>query len=97
MFSDRIEIISQGGLPEGQTEEDFFFGVSRPRNKELMYIMRHFDFAEETGHGVPDIINAYGKEVFKFSQNYINVTLPYDKEVMQTRIIRNEERKISQL
>ncbi len=74
----------------GYKNKVFLLGVSRPKNKELMDIMRHFDFVEATGHGVPNIINAYGKDVFKFSPNYINVNLPYDEEVIQTRIAKNE-------
>jgi predicted HTH transcriptional regulator len=35
-FDDRIEIISLGGLVQGMTQEEFFTGLSKPRNQELM-------------------------------------------------------------
>lgn len=38
IFSDRLELTSHGGLPEGLSEDMFFKGVSRPRNKEIMRI-----------------------------------------------------------
>jgi len=34
VFSDRIEIVSNGGIPNNLTEEDFFNGVSKPVNDE---------------------------------------------------------------
>ncbi|MDE6407968.1 MAG: putative DNA binding domain-containing protein, partial [Anaeroplasmataceae bacterium] len=60
IFSDRIEIISHGGLPQGQTKEMFFKGVSTPRNKSLMRILSDLDYVEQTGHGIPDVIKIYG-------------------------------------
>lgn len=36
----------------------------------------------ESGHGVPNIISKYGKDCFKITDNYVLVTLPYDKEVL---------------
>lgn len=46
--------------------------------------MRDLDFAERTGHGVPQIISKYGKEDFEITDSFILVTLPYDSEVMAT-------------
>lgn len=81
VFSDRIEIISYGGLPQGQTEEGFFEGISVPRNPSLMRIFSDLDYVEKTGFGVPEIIKHYGKKAFKFGKNYLIVTLPFDKNV----------------
>ena len=36
LFSDRLELTSIGGLPEGLSEDDFFNGVSMPRNREIL-------------------------------------------------------------
>ena len=36
LFSDRLELTSIGGLPEGISEEDFFSGVSMPRSREIL-------------------------------------------------------------
>ena len=40
IFPDRLEITSYGGLFEGMTKEDFFSGLSLPKNKELMRIFK---------------------------------------------------------
>ena len=37
-YSDRIEITSHGGIPREITKNDFFNGVSHPRNSVLMRI-----------------------------------------------------------
>ena len=38
IYDDRIEIVSNGGLPSALTKEDFFEGVSKPINKRLLKI-----------------------------------------------------------
>ena len=38
IYDDRIEIVSSGGLPIGLSQEEFFKGLSHPRNRELMRI-----------------------------------------------------------
>jgi ATP-dependent DNA helicase RecG len=53
IFDDRIEITSAGGLPEALSQEEFFEGVSIPRNKELMRIFKDLDLVEHLGSGVP--------------------------------------------
>ena len=78
-FSDRAEITSNGGLPYGVTEEDFFAGRSYPRNPELMRVFRDLDIVEQLGSGVPRILKAYGKEVFVIADNYIRVVLKFAK------------------
>ena len=79
-FSDRAEITSNGGLPYGVTEEDFFAGRSSPRNPELMRVFRDLDIVEQLGSGVPRILKAYGKDVFEITDNYIRVVLKFAKE-----------------
>ena len=86
IFDDRIEIISHGGLPNGQTKEMFFKGVSTPRNKALMRILSDLDYVEQTGHGIPEVVKKYGNDIFDINDNYINVTLPFDKEVMASKV-----------
>lgn len=82
MFSDRIEILSHGGLPFNLTAEQFYSGVSKPRNSTLMRIFLNMDIAEHTGHGVPTIVEKYGKEAFEITDNYIKCTIPFNKEVL---------------
>ena len=48
IFKDRLEIFSHGGLPAGQTKEDFFKGISCPRNDALMRIFNNMHISEHT-------------------------------------------------
>lgn len=82
-FNNRIEILSHGGLPKGQTKAQFFNGISKPRNDMLARIFQDMDLVEHTGHGIPTIVRKYGKNVFDITDAYINVIIPYDKEVMK--------------
>ncbi len=81
MFEDRIEILSHGGL-FGLSKEQFFEGISKPRNASLMRIFLNLGLCEHTGHGVPTIVKVYGKEVFDINENYIRCTIPFDKSVV---------------
>ena len=49
IYSDRLEITSYGGLVEGLSKEEFFSGVSMPRNRELMRIFKDLDLVVENG------------------------------------------------
>ena len=89
VYNDRIEIISYGGLPFGQTEENFFKGISKPRSEGFIRILRDLDFAERTGHGMPQIIDKYGKKAFDITDSFILVTLPYDSDVV-SKLNQNE-------
>ena len=40
--------------------------------------------SEKSGRGVPKIIEKYGKEVFEINDNHIIVTIPFDKQVMES-------------
>ena len=75
-FDDRIEITSFGSLPQGMTENEFFEGYSVPRNKELMRVFRDLELVEHLGSGVPRILRSYGKECFKFTENFLRMTFP---------------------
>ena len=77
IFSDRIEIISYGGLIQGQSEEDFFSGGSMPRNRELMRIFRDVDLVEQLGSGMGRILKVYGRSVFHISEHFIKVAFPF--------------------
>lgn len=81
-FDDRLEIISHGGLPVGLTKEEFFKGISRPRNEQLADIFKRLGIVEQTGHGIPTIIKKYGEQAFDIKDNYINVVIPFNKEVL---------------
>ena len=85
MFDDRIEIISHGGLPAGETVDMFYRGISKPRNPALMRVLRDLGYVERTGHGVPNIVAKYGQSAFEIAPSYINVVLPFDTDVMVSR------------
>lgn len=80
-FDDRFEITSYGSLPEGLSEEDFFAGVSMPRNKEIMRIFKDLELVEHLGSGVPRILQSYGRENFHFLDNFIRMSFPIVEQV----------------
>lgn len=83
IFDDRIEITSAGSLPEGLSEMDFFEGVSIPRNKELMRVYRDLELVEQLGSGVPRILESYGKDCFRFMDNFTRMTFPVSEKVTE--------------
>jgi predicted HTH transcriptional regulator len=80
IFSDRIEVISYGGLPYGLSLEEFYQGKSHPVNKALQMVFSQLDYTEQTGHGVPMIVSVYGKEAFHISDHFITVVIPFAYE-----------------
>ena len=62
------------------SKEDFFDGVSDPVNKELMDIFVQCGTVDRSGHGVPKVVKAYGREVFEFLSVGITVTIPFDRK-----------------
>lgn len=79
IYSNRIEVISTGGLPIDYSLEDFYIGRSKPVNIELQKIMGQLNLIEQTGHGVPLIVSKYGKKAFDITDNFITVTIPFNK------------------
>lgn len=66
------------------SKTDFFNGVSNPRNSVLMRIFLKLGIVEHTGHGIPIIVEKYGREAFDIHDSYINVIIPFNKNVMET-------------
>ena len=91
LFSDRLEITSFGRLPEGLTREDFFEGVSSPRNKVLMRIFRDLELVEALGSGMGYIMKKYGRENFIFLDNFIRMTVPYFTKDREGRAVTTEQ------
>lgn len=79
VFSDRIEILSRGALPEAQTMEGFYSGVSVPVNEKLSEIFLQLHISEKSGRGVPKIVEVYGKDAIVFHENTIVVTIPFER------------------
>ncbi len=76
MFDDRIEIVSYGGLPFSLSKEGFYSGTSVPVNKSLLTIFMAAGYAEQSGHGIPTIVDKYGKDVFSFNDGMVKVSIP---------------------
>ena len=79
VFSDRIEILSRGKMPPGQTIEGFFAGESVPVNQKLSDMFLQLHISERTGRGVPKITEVYGKETYEFRENSIVVSIPFTR------------------
>lgn len=78
VFSDRIEILSRGGLPPAQTFEGFYLGESIPVNEKLSDIFLQLHISEKSGRGIPKIIESYGREAIEFRENSIVVKIPFN-------------------
>lgn len=57
---------------------------------------------EHTGHGIPTIVEKYGKDVFEIESNHIRCTIPFDQEVINQIDNKNvglnkTERKVIEL
>jgi predicted HTH transcriptional regulator len=81
IFSDHFEITSYGGLVSGMTQEEFFGGVSRPRNPEIMRIFKDLEYVERLGSGIPFVVEKYGRGIFHFSSSIIRFSLPFDRAI----------------
>lgn len=96
-YDDRLEITSHGGIPKEITIDDFFNGVSHPRNNVLMRIFLKLGIVEHTGHGIPKIIEKYGKGVFDVHDTYVNVIIPFNEKVTsQINFGKNDVEKINE-
>jgi len=79
IFSNRFEFTTYGGLVDGLTQEEFFSGVSRPRNPEIMRIFKDLEYVERLGSGVPYIVNKYGTGIFKLMSSIIRYAYSFDE------------------
>ena len=79
IFTDRMEILSHGGLAIDQDEIGFFNGSSIPINESLASIFLQLRISERSGRGVPKIVSKYGKQAIKIEKNTITVTIPFNK------------------
>lgn len=77
IFSDRVEITSAGRLPIDMSQDDFFSGISSPRNKELMRVFRDVEMVEALGSGMRRILDVYDRSNFVFLDNFIRVAIPF--------------------
>lgn len=92
IFTDRIEILSHGGLALDQDIDGFYNGASIPVNEILASIFLQLRISERSGRGVPKIVGKYGKESIKIEKNRIIVTIPFNKiNVNSFKILSNNK------
>lgn len=96
VYEDRLVIQSFGGIPNNLTKEQFLKGVSRPVNKELMDIFLKCGFCEQSGHGVPEVVDKYGETAYDFDGSFIFVTIPFDKSGFNGRDTQNDTQNDTQ-
>lgn len=89
VYTDRMEIVSTGGLPANLSKEDFFKGISKPVNEELAKLFIRLDLMEQTGYGIPLVTRRYGKTVFEFLDFFLRVTIPFEFEI-ENNVTQND-------
>lgn len=65
LYSDRLEIISLGGLVSGLSLEAAMLGVSQPRNEKLAALFYRMKLIEAYGTGISKIISCYKGLLFQ--------------------------------
>lgn len=79
-FSDRLEFLSFGGLPQGVSKEMMLLGISIPRNKTLADILMRLSAMERYNLGIPTIFATYEnfsvKPALVCAHEYIKLDLP---------------------
>lgn len=77
IFSDRLEIVSYGGLIDGMSKEELISGSSRPRNREVMRIFKDVELVEQLGTGMNRMMKAYTPDIFTISPNFFHTIFKY--------------------
>ena len=93
IYEDRLEISSYGSLPYKLSKESFFAGKSMPMNRGLFTVCLVLKIVEQSGHGVPIIVEKYGKEAYDFSSDSIVVTLKFPFKFRG--VVNNSESKLT--
>ena len=91
LFTDRMEMVSVGGLVQGLTVEDIELGVSQSRNPRLANVFYRMKWIESYGTGLQRIKESYkessSKPLWQVSPNAFVVTLP--KQISDTETERD--------
>lgn len=90
IFSDRIEIISPGGLPIGLLNEEFVEGrISKARNRKIADIFLRLKIIEKLATGIRRIKEQYidqeVKPQFLTSENSVVIILPFVNQSAKQR------------
>ncbi len=93
LYSDRLEMISLGGLVSGLSLEAAMLGASQPRNEKLAALFYRMKLIEAYGTGISKIISCYkGLSVqpkFENVEGAFRVVLPN----MHAKVLSAEEQK----
>ena len=80
IFSDRMELITTGGLVRGITKDDILLGVSVLRNRNLADVFYRLHLIEAYGIGLPKIKECYSgfpvHPKIEVTDNAFKITLP---------------------
>jgi ATP-dependent DNA helicase RecG len=82
VYSDRLEIISPGAPPNGQTKEKMLAGQRLARNPIIVEILRDYGLMDARGMGIRKKIIPLMRErnhadpVFDITDDYVKVVLP---------------------
>ncbi|MFV0289254.1 MAG: ATP-binding protein [Mycoplasmatales bacterium] len=91
----KIEIISSGGLPQGQTKSGFKLGISKPQNKEIVDIFRDFGITESLGIGIPKIVAKYKEDILTIIDDVLIVEIPFVNSKSNIKENENDINKIT--
>lgn len=93
VYTDRIEMISLGGLVSGLSLEAVMMGASQPRNERLAALFYRMRLIEAYGTGIGKIISSYSgfarQPVFENVAGAFRVTLPnrhFDMATISDRV-----------
>ena len=81
IYDDRFEITTYSDLFKWIKREDFFTGMSKPRNPEIMRVFKDLELVEHLGSGIPNIVKHYGQDIFYFSNSITRIFLKFDKSM----------------
>lgn len=81
-YSDRLEVISPGALPNGMTVEKMIAGRRTPRNPIILEVMRDYGYVDARGMGVRTKIIPLTRQfsgrdpVFEATDDFLRTVLP---------------------
>jgi hypothetical protein len=101
VFTDRIEIVSPGGLLRGVDAAKFKLGKAAPqwRNQSLAFFLGKMQLAQAEGQGIPTIIRVMKEEgcpapIFEVGEDSVTCILPAHPRHEMMRVLKDIENEI---
>lgn len=94
IFSDRMELVSFGGLLQELSEDSLAEGISACRNPNLAAVLVRLGLVESFGTGIPKIVASYKQTsrqpIFTVKPNLFKITLPMltDTDTSKTSLFK---------